>query len=173
MIDIGGNNENKLPKVMYYIKAFKSFSKKEKKAKTFIGKSKKDLTGLLFIILTDEKKEIEDEFISNAYIKEFSNFEKEEEVIFFPFSSFEVVKIKDKEEENGNKYVKIYLRYLGRYKSFIEEKKSKQTILNDVPISQFGRDISEMGLIKYKFSKYWRVKEEIKLKENVSCLLTL
>jgi len=28
-----------------------------------------------------------------------------------------------------------------------------------------------MGLIKYKFSKYWRVKEEIKLKENVSCLL--
>lgn len=63
--------------------------------------------------------------MSNAYIKEFSEYEHEEEVLFFPFSSFEVVKIKDKEEENGNKYVKIYLRYLGRYKSFIEEKKSK------------------------------------------------
>ena len=165
------SNDNNLPKVIYYIRAFKSFSKAKKKAETFISKSTTDSTGLLFVILTDDKNEIEDKFMSNAYIKEFSEYKHEEEVLFFPFSSFEVVKIKDKEEENGNKYVKIYLRYLGRYKSFIEEKKSKQTILNDVPISQFGRDISEMGLIKYKFSKYWRVKEEITLKENVSCLL--
>ena len=73
-----------MPKVIYYFKSFKSFSKKEDEAKGFIKSSTKDLTGLFFIL---EKYDniIEEEFISNAYIKEYSFYEDEEEVLFFPF----------------------------------------------------------------------------------------
>ena len=34
-------------------------------------------------------------------------------------------------------------------------------MLRDVPISQFGRDITEIGLINYKFSKYWEIEKQI------------
>jgi hypothetical protein len=93
-------------------------------------------------------------------MKEFSFYGGEEEVLFFPFSSFEVVKTEDVITDI-KKYVIIYLKYLGRYKKYIEEKKSTETMLRDVPISQFGRDITEIGLINYKFSKYWEVEKQI------------
>ena len=59
-----------------------------------------DSTRLLFIVDTSH---IEEEFVSNAYIKDFSKFKDEDEVLFFPFSSFEVYKIENKEN-----YVNIY-----------------------------------------------------------------
>ena len=73
---------------------------------------------------------------------------------FFPFSAFEVENIEDE-----NNHVNIYLKYLGRYKSYIEDK--KRNPLADIPISQFGRDINEMGLIKYKFHKFIHFFERI------------
>lgn len=161
--DLNNNsNNNNLPKVIYYIRAFKSFSKKREISEGFIKNSSKDSTGLLFIILNDQNNNIniEGEFVSNVYLKEFSFFGFEEEVLFFPFSSFEVVKIEDV-VTNIKKYVIIYLKYLGRYKKYIEEKKSTETMLRDVPISQFGRDITEIGLINYKFSKYWEIEKQI------------
>ena len=156
------SNNNNLPKVIYYIRAFKSFSKKKEVSEGFINKSSKDSTGLLFIVLANENNNnIEDEFVSNAYIKEFSAFgDKEDEVLFFPFSSFEVVNIEDNVTDT-KKYVIISLKYLGRYKRYIEENKSSEIIMRDIPISQFGRDITEIGLINYKFSKYWKVEKEI------------
>jgi hypothetical protein len=56
---------------------------------------------MFFILSKDEdnnknNNNIEDEFISNSDIKEFSRFKTKEEVLFFPFSSFEVLKT-----ENG------------------------------------------------------------------------
>ena len=158
-----------MPKVIYYFKSFKSFSKNEDKAKEFIKSSTKDLTGLFFIL---EKYDniIEEEFISNADIKEYSSYEDEEEVLFFPFSSFEVEKI-----ENRENHVNIYLKFLGKYRAYIEEKKPIQNIFKDIPISQFGRDITDFGLIKYKFYKYWEIKKEIQLAQlsvvNTTCIL--
>ena len=142
------SNNNNLPKVIYYIRAFKSFSKNRAISEDFIKDSSEESTGLLFIILNDQSNNIiiEDEFVSNAYMGDFSEFAGEEEVLFFPFSSFEIVKIEDK-VTSTKKYVIIYLKYLGRYKKYIEEKKSTETMLRDIPISQFGRDITEIGLI--------------------------
>ena len=158
------SNDNNLPKVIYYIRAFKSFSRKNDASLGFIKNSSRDSTGLLLIVLNDQNNNIniEDEFVSNAYIKEFSYFgDLEDEVLFFPFSSFEVVKIKEDQVINKKRCVIIYLKYLGRYKKYIEEKKSTETMLRDVPISQFGRDITEIGLINYKFSKYWEIEKQI------------
>ena len=88
-------------------------------------------------------------------------------MLFFPFSSFEVKKIESEDE-----YVNIYLNYLGRYKSIIEEKMPKNIIFKDIPINQFGRDISEYGVIKFKFSKFWEVEKEILLEENPNCFIS-
>ena len=156
-------NNNELPNVIYYFKSFKSFSKKKKIAMKFMKNATQDCSLLLFIVGTNN---IEGEFISNAYIKDFSQFAKEDEVLFFPFSSFEVEKI----EDEGN-HVNIYLKYLGRYKSLIEEKKSIDILFKDIPLNQFGKDISEMGLIKYKFCKFWEVEREIKINGNANCIL--
>jgi len=159
------NKNDNLPKVIYYFKSFKSFSKNKEKAKRFIKKSKNGSIGLLFI-LEKYDKELEEEFISNIEIKEFSKFPNEDEILFFPFSSFEVNKIEDSDEG----YVIIFLKYLGKYKSYIEENKSN--IFDDNPISQFGRDITELGLIEYKFKKYWEIKKEINLdSRDAICLL--
>ena len=121
------NKNDNLPKVIYYFKSFKSFSKNKEMAKRFIKKAENGSIGLLFI-LEKYDEELEEEFISNIEIKEFSEFPNEDEVLFFPFSSFEVNKIEDSDEG----YVIIFLKYLGKYKSYIEEKKSKEDIFDDI-----------------------------------------
>ena len=162
------NNNNNLPKLIYYFKSFKSFSKLKEKAEYFMQKAQKhkdeNSTLIIFIITNNNFKE---EFVSNAYIKEFSQFPKEEEVLFFPFSSFEVIKIEDE-----NDHVNIYLNYLGKYKSYIDQKKS--IIFRDIPITQFGKDILEMELINYKFTKFWEVEKVIPIiNGNSNCILCL
>ena len=49
-------------------------------------------------------------------------------MLFFPFSSFEIEKI-----EGENDHVNIYLNYLGKYKSYIEEK--KLDVFKDIPLT--------------------------------------
>ena len=158
--NLNDNNNNEIPKVIYYLKSFKSFSKSRTEAEKFIQPSTKKSTGLLFILEKCEDK-IEEEYISNAYINAYSKYNYEDEVLFFPFSSFEVKSIEDKEN-----YVIINLKYLGKYRPYIEEKKSLKNIFKDIPISQFGRDITESGIIKYKFYRFWEIKKEI----NISTL---
>ena len=161
------NSINEIPKMIHYFKAFKSFSKKKEQAEKFINKAKKNknenATLIMFII---NESNIEEEFISNAYIKEYSAYKKEDEVLFFPFSSFEIENIEDE-----NDHVNIYLKYLGKYRPYIEGK--KVNLFRDLPINQFGKDINEMGLIKYKFMKFWEVEKQISLNNNATCIIPL
>ena len=147
-------NLNENAKVIYYFKSFKSFSKNLEKAKKFIKPPRQDTTSLLFIL---ENYNNNIEGVSNADIKEFSKFPGEEEVLFFPFSSFEVEKIDNGNEEQKN-YIKITLKYLGNNIPNI-----KYNIFRDLPKNQFGKDITEMGLIKYKFNKFYEVEKEINI----------
>ena len=147
-------NLNENAKVIYYFKSFKSFSKNLEKAKKFIKPPRQDTTSLLFIL---ENYNNNIEGVSNADIKEFSKFPGEEEVLFFPFSSFEVEKIDNGSEEQKN-YIKITLKYLGNNIPNI-----KYNIFRDLPKNQFGKDITEMGLIKYKFNKFYEVEKEINI----------
>ena len=161
------NNNNQMPKLIHYFKAFKSFSKNKDRAEKFMKLSKKNknenATLVMFII---NENNIEEEFVSNAYIKEYSKFEKEEEVLFFPFSSFEIEKIEEQDD-----HVIIYLNYLGKYRAFIKEK--KVNIFKDIPINQFGKDLTDMGLIKYKFIKFWEVEKQISLNGNANNIFLL
>ena len=87
--------------------------------------------------------------------------------ISYPYSCFKIENIK----ELYNR-VEIYLEYLGKYKEYIEKNFSIDEIFNDIPDTEFGREISDLGLINYNYKKYWEVVKGIKINiGNVSCLL--
>ena len=64
----------------------------------------------------------------NASIQEYSFYKNESEILFFPFSSFEIKKIK---KINENEFI-ITLNYLGKYQNLFENEDSRD-ILERVP----------------------------------------
>lgn len=163
-------NDKNLPKVILYFKPYQSFTKKKSEAFKFMKKATKkdDNTKVLFIINRRENP-LKDELFSNAYIKDFSRYPSEDEVLFFPYSCFsvgEIIPVEDHKE--------IHLEYLGKYRTYIESKKPKELLFDNIPITQFGKDIAEFGLSRYNFKKYWKVVKSIKIEEgNCSSILCL
>ena len=71
---------------------------------------------------------IKDEKIPNVNLKEYS-FSGEDEVLFLPYSGFEVLNI-EKKTKNNKEYYHITLVYLGKYENILSEidkKKIKQS----------------------------------------------
>ena len=100
-------NENdceniKIPKILFYSRAFLSFSQRKEVAMGFGGNVLLELQ-LDYLNLNDIQ--------SNSNIKKFSRFSEEDEILFYPFSSFS---IENMTEENG--LIKIVLVSLGKYK---------------------------------------------------------
>lgn len=92
---------------------FLSFSKSEKVAMFFM-KNKKILTNMkriLFIINPLKQKDIT---VTNIDVEEISFFQGEKEVLFLPFSGFEITKIEEQTE-----YTTIYLNYLNKFEKKI------------------------------------------------------
>ncbi len=84
-----------------------------------------------------------------ASIEKFSYYKDEEEVLVFPFSCFEIKDIKKIQE---NDY-KIYLGYLGKYKSFFEGKNLDE-LFREVPKdSYFTKEIFKSNIIDNKYIK--------------------
>ena len=176
-------NESIFPKLILYFRGFQSFSLLKNVALNFMNKSSppNDHIKVLFLIkpfnagqnsfnLINQEIENENihEFLSNAYIKEFSRFPSEEEVLFFPLSSFEVTKI----NREFNDHVEITLEYLGKYRKNINI--NPQNILPFFQASEFGKDILELELINYKRRYSWNVDKEIYIEEgDVSSVLYL
>ena len=75
--------------------------------------------------------------ISNANICEYSFFPERKEVLFFPYSCFEVVEIKDSIKFEFN-YCLIRLRYLGRYYNSVPKNLSDCT---NIPATKFSQEI--------------------------------
>jgi len=87
---------------------FMSFTKNREIAENFLNFSNQNLKTILFIINPLTQKNIT---VTNIDTKELSYFEKEEEeVIFLPFSGFEIINI----EERGE-YTIMHLNYLNKY----------------------------------------------------------
>ena len=65
---------------------------------------------------------------------------------------------------------------MGKYRALINKKKSNKNIFKDIPITNFGKEIGQLGLIHYKFKEFWEVKKEIQLNEGdayATCILYL
>ena len=80
----------------------------------------------LFVI--EQCPEIDKICSGNASIKEYSFYKSESEILFFPFSSFE---IKKAEKINENEFI-ITLNYLGKYQNLFEGENPRE-ILERVP----------------------------------------
>ena len=172
-------NESFFPKLILYFRSFQSFSLVREKALGFMNKSNppNNHIKVLFLVqpfnsdtLTNllNHEFLINEFLSNAYIKEFSKFPSEEEVLFFPFSSFEVTKI----NREFNDHVEITLEYLGKYRQNINIK--PQNILPFFQTSEFGKDILKLNLINYKRRYSWKVDKEICIENgDISSVLYL
>ena len=159
------NDSEYYPNSILYIRPFLSFSTNIDIALTF-KKSMKGHKASIFIINNDQNTYNKD-LRSYGYFCNYSKYQYEKEVLFFPYSCFKIEKIKEL-----NDRVEIYLEYLGKYRENIEKNYSINEIFNDIPNTEFGREISDLGLINYNYKKYWEVVKEIKIDlGNVSCLL--
>ena len=136
------NKKNDLPGVIVFSKIFLSFSKDIEVAKKFFKiNNKGNLFKVLFILEKDNF--IDHSLSTHADIENISFYPYEREVLFFPFSSFEIKDIDDIVIDNGKIY-RINLKYLGKYiKEFQNEEK-------EIPNSIFKEEIIKSGLIENK-----------------------
>ena len=144
---------DKIDVCLVYSRAFLSFSKEKKQALNFLSENTdNELVSCIFEVNGLRGVEDENEFYSsNADIKEFSRFPKEEEVLFFPFSSFIITEIEDGVEENDKKQKinvkRITLEYLGKFKKKINKMIQKINIvklLEEQKKSQFLQEIKKL-----------------------------
>ena len=136
------NTIDNLPGAIIFSKAFLSFNKDKNIEKYLlnINENKKDYSKVLFILEKDEN--IDYSLSTHTDIEEFSN---EKEVLFFPFSTFEISSINEI-NDNNEKICEIKLSYLGKYiKEFIKDKKLNEKI---IPDTEFKQEIIKYGLIK-------------------------
>jgi hypothetical protein len=99
--------EGKINNIVVFSKAFLSFIEKLNEAKKFIGKPHGDVLGVLYVLDNNNKDSME----SNACIQQLSAFPDEEEILFFPGSSFIISDIKAIDDGQ----IEIYLNYNGKF----------------------------------------------------------
>ena len=163
-----------LPYAIVFSRSFLSFSKDKNIAKKFLerGICGENLFRVLYIIEKDDK--LEYNLSTHGDIEEIALIPDEKEVLFFPFSSFEVKKIKEINIDKEKGY-EIHLLYLGKYLKEIEN--DKNIILNEIklPDSEFKKQLTESNLIKKEkieiintkniYDEYKKLETEIK--ENI------
>ena len=90
-------------------RTFLSFFKREKVALCFIkpNNNNPNIKKILFVVNPLKQNNIT---VTNIDVKEISTFPSEEEVLFLPFSGYEIASIKE-----GVEYTTIYLNYINKY----------------------------------------------------------
>ena len=141
------NKKNKdLPGAIVFSKSFLSFTKEKSIAENFLnnGNKNKDLYKVLYILEKDNN--IGYNLSTHSDIEKISTYPHEKEVLFLPFSSFEIKEIKEVEIGEEKRY-EIKLLYLGKYLKEIEK---NNNIMNEnkLPNSEFKKQLYEFGLIK-------------------------
>ena len=136
-----------LPSSIVFSRTFLSFSKDKIIADRFLSSENKDknLSKVLFILEKDDN--IGYNLSTHGDIEKISFIPDEREVLFFPFSSFEVKDIKEINIGNERGY-EIKLLYLGKYLKEIEKDSSIISKENPLPNTEFKKQLCEAGLIK-------------------------
>ena len=130
-----------------FCRAFLSFSKSKKVAKSFFkyNNNNKSLCKVFFIV--EKNDNIGFNLSTHGDIEKISYFPEEEEVLFFPFSSFEIKTLKEIniEEEKG---YEIQLLYLGKYLKDIEGDDNLVLNENIIPESEFKKQLIDFCIIE-------------------------
>ena len=166
------NKINNLPSTVTYTKSFLSFTKDKNIAEGILNSinNKSYFSKVLYIIDKDEN--INYNLSTHSNIENISFFPNDKEVLFFPFSSFEVKEINEINKSNEIIY-EIKLSYLGKY---LEEIKNDKNIMeygiklpeNDFKISLFSSGLINKEIInnintKIIFDEYEKYLKEIEI----------
>ena len=132
------NKKPNLPGAIVFSKSFLSFTKDPKVANRHIK-------NVLYIL--EKYDNMEYNISTHSDIEEISFFKEEQEVLFFPFSGFEIKEIKEK-LKNNKIIFEIKLLYLGKYLNELRNNKNLVEIANEIPDNKFKKEILDSGLIK-------------------------
>ena len=163
------NNKNiddkkKFPNIIVFSRSFLSFTTDKKVADRFKRRTQETFC-ILYIINEIQNKE---DKISNASIEEYSNSETEKEVLVFPFSCFEIVKINDKPVDPDYDY-EIELKYLGNYTNYIKEQFGTN-FFDQFQLSKYSQELMNSGLLSIEnFFSSWTQKQIFKIKMEKVC----
>ena len=135
-----------LPSSIVFSKSFLSFSKNKMVAENFMYQCN-DVNSFRVLFILEKDDNIEYNLSTHADIEKISFFPGEKEVLFFPFSSFEIKEIKPVNIGYGVIY-EIKLLYLGKYLKDIEKEKSIIINKNKIPDTEFKKQLIEVGLIQ-------------------------
>ena len=168
------NDEKKIPNVIVFSRCFLSFSIERRIAEKFAKASDGDTYSILYIIEKIKNIENNGSNISNADIQKFSNFSNEKEILIFPFTCFEIVKIVKIINNPGNNNKKkidyeIHLKYLGNYSHYIEDQFGNN-FFDRIQISKFSEELINSGIVKaHNFISTWIKKKNLKIKLDKIC----
>ena len=147
-----------LPSSIVFSESFLSFSKEKNVAEKFLKDENKDknLSKVLFILEKDDNCGYN--LSTHGDIEKISFFPNEREVLFFPFSSFEIKSLEEK-YIGKEKIYEIKLLYLGKYLKDIEN--DNKLINNEIliPNSKFKEKLEDFGLIKKEILKKINIKK--------------
>ena len=134
--------KEKLPSSICFSKSFLSFSKcREEALKFYLDKTNNSLCPTLFIIVKNEKNNLS--LATHIDLNNILNYTSEQEILFFPFSCFEILNIKESKIKEVDGY-DIKLSYLGKYEGKLEKLKKEIIISN----SQFKEQFAQYGIIE-------------------------
>ena len=154
-------NNKSLPPVIAFSKLFLSFSKKKEMAEEFYNKAYKAPNSSKVLYIVEKDDFIGYNLSTHGDIEKISFFQEEEEVLFFPFSSFEIKEVKET-NIGGEKGYEIKLLYLGKYLEKIEKDKKIINKEDKIPESKFKTQLIEFGLIKPEKLKTIKINELFK-----------
>jgi len=150
------NKKPGLPAAIFFSKAFLSFSENIETAYDFFNDYRHtskickndNLVPVFFYII--KKKDIKESLYSHIRIGDISDSQNEEEVLFLPFTCFEIVEVTLNEKETKNNSKEIYnieLTYLGQYEEELR-KFEKEEELPDTKFKQslVGSKITNVNL---------------------------
>ena len=169
------NKKEGLPSSIVFSKSFLSFSKSKGVAEEYLNieNTNQDLLKILFILEKDDN--IGYNLSTHGDIERLSFFPTEREVLFFPFSSFEIKNLKEI-QKGKEKIYEIRLLYLGKYIKEIIRDKNLTNTEEEIPNTEFKKQMEEFGLIKKNiiekintrkiYKEYKKYENEIKNNNN-------
>ena len=120
--DYLNNKLPNLPGAIVFSRSFLSFTKEKNIADDFLKRLKDNLELKKVLYILEKDDNINYSLSTHGDIEKISFYKKEKEVLFFPFSSFEIKEIKQIKKDNKVLY-EIRLLYLGKYIKEIENDK--------------------------------------------------
>ena len=127
-----------MPGAIVFSKSFLSFTKDRNIVTKYLNfkNENNNLFKVLYILEKDDN--IDYNLSTHGDIENLSCFPNEKEVLFFPFSTFEIKDIKEIKIEDEIRY-EIKLLYLGKYLKEIEKDKNLVEKENEIPNTEFKK----------------------------------